>query len=113
MGCVTVSGIPILNHLECVLQGLEFLGKWWKMILVTIEVLIIWSLITLWDLGLAGLWDVGLFGDLGRRWAVLMHLSCQFSKSAFKVFNVMVWIVRLLVVVRSPMVEMDCTWKSR
>ena len=113
MGCVTVSGIPILNHLECVLQGLEFLGQCWKMILVTIEVLIICSLITLWDLGLAGLWDVGLFGDLGRRWAVLVHLSCQFSKSAFKVFNVMVWIVRLLVVVRSSMVEMDCTWKSR
>ena len=55
----------------------------------------------------------GLFGDLGRRWAVLMHLSCQFSKSAFKVFNVMVWIVRLLVVVKSSMGEMDCTWKRR
>ena len=68
MGCVTVSGISSLNHLEGVLQGLEFLGQCWKMILVTIEVLIICPLITLWDVGLAG--------DLDRRWAVLVHLSC-------------------------------------
>ena len=76
MGCVTVSGILSLNRLEGFLQGLEFLGQCWKMILVTIQVLIICPLITLWDVGLAGLWDVGLAGDLGRRWAVLVHLSC-------------------------------------
>ena len=75
MGCVIVSGTLSLNRLEGFLQGLEFLGQCWNMILVTIQVLIICPLITLWDVGLAG--------DLDRRWAVLVHLSGELCKSAF------------------------------